>query len=202
MRPTAFRPSRDIIRPEIWVAPRVVLPSHCAPGGSDDPASPLHQGPQSRPIDPAAASRPVPCGLKTGTHVSRLLPMEAHRDALVYLAQAASTGPPWLAIALAGIATLSAVGVAMAPALVERVKRGRVPAAPAATQPASEGSVDLVREALADARQERDEAQAEVKDLGKQLAAAQREVALRDVEIAKQAARIEHLTDRLGRGSA
>lgn len=124
-----------------------------------------------------------------------------HRDALVYLAQAASTGPPWLAIALAAIATLSAVAVALAPALVERAKRGHTTTVPATTQPASEGSVDLVREALADARQERDEAQAEVKDLGKQLAAAQREIAQRDIEIARQGARIEQLIDRLGRGS-
>ncbi|ANZ35264.1 hypothetical protein BBK82_03415 [Lentzea guizhouensis] len=133
-----------------------------------------------------------------------LLAPATHRDAIVYLAQASATGPPWLAIALAAIATLSAIGVALAPALVERVKRGHTSAASTATPPAPavEGSVDLVREALADARRERDEAQQEAKDLSRELTNAHREIAERDVVIARRDAQIEALINRLGGGSA
>lgn len=128
----------------------------------------------------------------------------AHRDAIVYLAQASATGPPWLAIVLAAIATLSAIGVAVAPALVERVKRGRTPAIPSpTTQSSADGSVDLVREALTDARNERDEAQEDAKVLTRELAAANRAIAERDIAIARRDARIEvleQLIARLGGG--
>lgn len=133
--------------------------------------------------------------------IRHLIAPAAQRDAIVYLAQAATTGPPWLAIALAAIATLSAIGVALAPALVERVKRGRTPAATpsATTQSSADGSVDLVREALTDVRRERDEAQDEAKELTRELAAANRAIAERDVSIAKRDARIEALETLLAR---
>jgi hypothetical protein len=125
------------------------------------------------------------------------------RDAVVYVAQAASTGPPWLAIVLAGIALLSAVGVAAAPALVERVKqRGAQPPAPATTPappPAVEGSVDLVREAIDDLRRERDEAQDEAVRLREELAQERAQSALKDVQIAELRLRNEYLVMRLGR---
>lgn len=124
----------------------------------------------------------------------------AHREAVLYLAQAAAAGPPWLAIALAAIATLSAVGVASAPALVERVKRGKTPTPATATPPAIEGSVNLVQDAFDDVRRERDEAQDEARNLAAQLTAANRVIAERDIEIAKLAARVDALVDRFGRG--
>jgi hypothetical protein len=122
-------------------------------------------------------------------------------DVVIYTAQAATTGPPWLAIALAAIAGVVALGVALAPAAVERVKRSTRPeAASTPTPPAVESSVDLVREAIDDARREREEAQIEAKRLAAEVAEVRRESAAKDVLLAEQRMRIEHLIDRLGRG--
>lgn len=123
------------------------------------------------------------------------------RDTVVFLTQAAATGPPWLAIVLAAIGVLSAVGVALAPAVVEKVKRGaNPPAAGATTPPAVEGSVDLVREAMTDLRSERDEAQLRAERLTEQLEEARLQIGVLQVELARRDARIETLLDRLGRG--
>lgn len=151
-----------------------------------------------------SAARLVRNGRAIGTPMIRvLLASDAHRDAAVYLAQTSATGPPWLAIALAVIATLSAVGVASAPALVERAKRGKAtPSAAAVAAPTVDGSVDLVRKALDDAWRERDGAQGEAKEAARQLTAAHRVIAERDVEIARLTGRIDALIDRLGKGPA
>lgn len=125
------------------------------------------------------------------------------RDAAVFLAQAASTGPPWLAIVLAAIALLSAVGVALAPALVERVKRGK-PAidtpdkAALPAPPSAAGAVDLTGEALRDAWAERDEAQRRAEELQKDLTAARAEITDLRVTVARKDARIEALESLLG----
>lgn len=75
-------------------------------------------------------------------------------------------GPPWLVLALALITTVAGIG---GPALLKRMDRPAAPVPPQAP-PAVEASVDLVAEALADARQERDEAQAEARRCADELA--------------------------------
>ncbi|GAA1281601.1 hypothetical protein [Saccharothrix xinjiangensis] len=130
-------------------------------------------------------------------------PSDAHRDAAVYFAQAAATGPPWLAIALGVIALLGVIATATGPALAERMKRGQPPAsttAAPAVPPAVEGPVDLVREIVADLRRERDEAQERADRLADELAEERRASAVKDVELARRDARIEALVDRLERG--
>lgn len=156
------------------------------------------------------AAQPVRIGRAIGTSMTReVLASDAHRDAVVHLAQAASTGPPWLAIVLAIIALCGTAIVAVGPAISERAKRHKTSTPAIAATPAAEGSVDLVREAMDDIRGEREQAQEEARQLSQQLTAARREVADRDVEIAKRDLRIQHLElqvqnliSQLGRGSA
>lgn len=76
-------------------------------------------------------------------------------------AEASSAGPPWVAIVLAVIALLSAVGVALAPAFVERIRqRGRSEDSPAAAPVRSADlALEMVERALRDAWQQRDEAE-------------------------------------------
>jgi hypothetical protein len=133
-----------------------------------------------------------------------LLSPSAHRDAVVYLAQAAATGPPWLAIVLAGFALLSALGVALAPAAIERVKRGKASTEAAAitspsASPSAAGAVDLTGEALRDAWAERDEAQRRADRLQKDLTAARAENTDLKVQMARKDARIEWLESVVGR---
>jgi hypothetical protein len=80
---------------------------------------------------------------------------------VIEAAEASSAGPPWLAILLAVIALLSAVAVALAPAVVERIRqraaaKAEKPAAPAQSADLALGMVDL---ALRDAWRQRDEAE-------------------------------------------
>ncbi|UKD55164.1 hypothetical protein L3Q65_46180 [Amycolatopsis sp. FU40] len=81
-----------------------------------------------------------------------------------------SAGPPWLAILLGVLTLIGVLVTAYSPVLVERIKqrRAKEPATPdsAATLPAAPAAVrrtdqalDLVSDAMADARRERDEAQ-------------------------------------------
>jgi hypothetical protein len=85
---------------------------------------------------------------------------------------APAAGPPWLAVVLAVCSLIGVVGVALAPALVEKVKRGKrdEPKVAASTEPAAlptptvvqrtDQALDLVGAAMEDAHRERDEAQA------------------------------------------
>ncbi|MFJ5984296.1 hypothetical protein [Lentzea sp. NPDC092896] len=132
------------------------------------------------------------------------------RDGLLHMAQAATTGPPWLALALAAIGAITAIAVGFVPAVQERIKRGRSPSdgATAGTSPAVDGSVTLVREALDDARKERDEAQDEAREFAKQLAAEQvKNVRLqatvdqRDEQIRQRDEQIRQMIARFGGGT-
>ncbi|MEV8439193.1 hypothetical protein AB0425_17600 [Actinosynnema sp. NPDC051121] len=147
------------------------------------------------------AAPTVARGPQSGSYVIRLaFEPGAHRDAVIYIAQAAAAGPPWMAIVVGVLALLGTIAVALGPALTERAKHARPPVVtPPATPPAVEGSVDLVRETIADLRQEREEFQAKAERLGHELAEALKDSAAKDVEIARLTARIETLIERLGR---
>ncbi|WP_116206217.1 hypothetical protein [Amycolatopsis circi] len=81
-----------------------------------------------------------------------------------------SAGPPWLAILLGVLTLIGVLVTAYSPVVVERIKQRRakepvkadesaaLPAAPAAVR-RTDQALDLVSDAMADARRERDEAQ-------------------------------------------
>lgn len=89
-----------------------------------------------------------------------------------------TAGPPWLAIVLGVLTLLGVLVTAYSPVLVERIKQRRggkdiakpdapvLPPAPAAVQ-RTDQALDLVGDAMADARRERDEAQDENRRLQK-----------------------------------
>lgn len=89
---------------------------------------------------------------------------------MLVAADAASAAPPWLAIMLAALTLLGVIATAAGPALLERAKRGKaspgkeekptVPTAPTVVE-RTDQALDLVSDAMADARHERDEAQAD-----------------------------------------
>lgn len=84
---------------------------------------------------------------------------------MIEVAEASAGGPPWLAIALAVIALASTAAVALAPALVERIRqrgtnKDEPPAPSAAPSPAADLALGMVEQALRDAWQQRDEAEA------------------------------------------
>jgi hypothetical protein len=90
--------------------------------------------------------------------------------------------PPWAAIVVAVITFIGVCATAFAPALLERIKRRRargtaesgseaaaLPPAPAVVQ-RTDQALDLVGDAMVDARRERDEAQTENRALLKKNA--------------------------------
>lgn len=98
---------------------------------------------------------------------------------------APAAGPPWLAVVLAVVSLIGVVGVALAPALVEKVKLGKpkeqakdeakkaASAEPSALPTPTvvqrtDQALDLVGVAMADAHHERDEAQTDNRRLVKE----------------------------------
>jgi len=126
-------------------------------------------------------------------------------------AEATPAGPPWLVIALGVIALLTAVATTAGPVLVEKIKqRGGKDAGDAQTKPlpATDKALHLIEKSIEDLRQERDEAQDELRAEQKARAEDRQTMAAQAVTIATQAARIEsleqdnrRLIDRLGRPS-
>lgn len=94
---------------------------------------------------------------------------------------APAAGPPWLAVVLAVVSLIGVVGVALAPALVEKIKRGKPKEETKASAVSAESAalptpavvqrtdqaLDLVGAAMVDAQHERDEAQAKAERFAK-----------------------------------
>lgn len=119
---------------------------------------------------------------------------------MIELAQASAATPPvWVSVVLAVIAGLVAVGVALAPAVVEKVKRGKTADVATPKTPAADGSIDLVAKAFEDLREERDEAQAARDRIAVELAAALKSNAQKDIDLVRAEARIDRLQAELDR---
>lgn len=110
--------------------------------------------------------------------------------------------PPWVALGLAAIATAGVIATAYGPVLVERARSRSTartepesggqpdPAPPPAPPPIPpQDSIDLIEDAVADYRRQRDQAIDRADRLQEQLDEARREIARRDVHIARLEAR-------------
>lgn len=120
----------------------------------------------------------------------------------------AAAGPAWVAVVAAALASIGVIATAFAPALVEKVKRGKPkedpkdePKAAASTEPTAlptptvvqrtDQALDLVGAAMADAHRERDEAQGETRRLVK----ANAKLALENVQLRALIYRLDPMWD-------
>jgi hypothetical protein len=113
-------------------------------------------------------------------------------------ATAAAGQPPWVALGLAGIATLGVIATAYGPVLVERVRsRSTARADPALVvepppeppRPPGQDSFDLIEDAVADYRAQRDQALARADRLQEQLDETFRDLMRARIQIARLEAR-------------